>query len=121
ILTAADSVSLAVLRKVSYQPVKIGALGLPNHTGTGVESDTSLFVSSGEKKLSINEDVDVIKVTSYFLITPNGEMVKANKSGFLKLFSKNSQRIKIFVKETKPSFNKETDLKKLFGFCVNLS
>jgi hypothetical protein len=120
IIAAADSSELAVLRTATCQPVKIGALGLPNRSATGVESDTSLMVQSGEKHLLVREDIDVFKVTTYFLMIPGGEKVRANKAGFLNFFSKDKKQIQAYVKTNRPSFNKEADLKKLFNYCVGL-
>jgi hypothetical protein len=118
VLADIDGTRLAVLRKVSYEPIKIGALGLRNHSGTGTEEEGSFVHKSGDKEL--NEDVDITKETTFFLIAGNGEIIRANRSGFLKVFSKNSQSIKTYIKENKPDFNKESDLKKLFRFCTNV-
>jgi hypothetical protein len=120
IIAAADSSELAVLRTVTYQPVRIGALGLPNRSGTGTVSDTSMIVQAGEKHLVAREDIDVFKVTTYFLMTPGGEKVRANKAGFLNFFSKERKQVQAYIKENRPSFNKEADLEKLFNFCVGL-
>ena len=120
IIAAADSSELAVLRTATYQPIKIGALGLPNRNGTGVVSDTSLIVQSGEKRLVVREDIDVFKVTTYFLISPGSKKVRANKAGFLFFFPKDKKQIQTYIKENRPSFNKEAHLKKLFNFCVGL-
>lgn len=115
-----DAVKFAVLRQVSYVPVKIDALGLKDRTGTGVESSTSFFTKSELKDLLMDEDVDINKKTSYFLTTDNKEMIKATKSAFIKLFSENRDRIQTYLKESKTDFNKEGDLKKLYNFCTSL-
>ena len=120
VLANIDGTRLTVLRKVSYEPIKIGALGLRNQSGTGTEEEGSFVHKSGDKELVLNEDVDIIRVTSFVLIAGGGEMIKANRSGFIKLFSKNSQSITAYIKESKPDFNKESDLKKLFAFCTNV-
>ena len=120
VLANIDGLRLAVLRKVSYEPIKIGALGLRNHSGTGTEEEGSFVHKSGDKELTLNEDVDIIRATSFFLIAGSGEMIKANRSGFVKVFSKNGQAIKTYIKENKPDFNKESDLKKLFDVCINV-
>lgn len=119
VVSKSDIADLAILRKVSYEPVKIGALGLRNHSGTGTEGYGSFLDNSTEKKLTLNEDVDITRQTTFFLLTANGEKTKANRSGFLKIFSKNNQLIKTYIKESKPDFNKENDLKILFNFCTN--
>ncbi len=120
VMKKSNAVTLTILRKVSYEPIKIGALGLRNHSGTGTEEQGSFVNKAGIKELTMNEDVDITRETTFFLITANGEMTKANRPGFLKVFSKNSQPIKTYIKENKPDFNKENDLKKLFDFCTNV-
>jgi hypothetical protein len=120
VLAKNDVAALTVLRKVTYEPIKIGALGLRNHSGTGTEEEASFVHKSGNKQLTLSEDIDITKETTFFLITRNGEIIKAKRSGFLKLFSKNTQPIQTYVKENKPDFNKENDLKKLFDFCISL-
>jgi len=120
VLANINGARLAVLRKVSYEPIKIGALGLRNHSGTGTEEEGSFVHKSGDKELTLNEDVDITKETTYFLIAGNGEIIKASRPGFLKMISKNSQSIKTYIKENKPDFNKESDLKKIFSFCTNV-
>ncbi len=120
VLAKDDIADLAVLRKVSYEPVKIGALGIRNHSGTGTEGYGSFLDNSTEKKLTLNEDVDITRESTFYLIAPNGGKTKANRAGFLKIFSKNSQPSKTYIKENKPDFNKESDLKKLFDFYTNV-
>ena len=120
VLAKNEIAGLAVLRKVSYEPIKIGALGLRNHSGTGTEEEGSFVHKSGDKELTLNEDVDITRETTFFLIASNGEKTKANRPGFLKMFSKNNELIKSYIKENKPDFNKESDLKKLFDFCTNV-
>ena len=121
ILETCDSIELAVLRKVTYEPIKIGALGLRNHSGTGTENYTSFLNNASEKQLTVNEDIDIEKETTFFLIPNNKEMIKATKPGFLKVFPQSSQFIQTYIKENKPVFNKESDLKKLFVFCKSLA
>lgn len=120
IFAAADFVKLAVVRKVSYEALKNGAFGLASHSGAGIESYTSFISQSGEKQLVLNEDVNILKETTYFLIDSNGEKLKANKSNFLKLFSKDKQLIEAYLKQSKFNFDKQSDLKKLFHFCIHL-
>jgi len=118
ILSSIDSVKLAVLRKVSYEPIKIGALGLPDHSGTGIQSDTSVVTYTGERKLVMNEDVEIASETAYFLITDSAAFNKANKASFVKAFPEKEELIRDYLKQNKIDFNKETDLEKLFEFCA---
>ncbi|HEX5152651.1 MAG TPA: hypothetical protein VFW07_14470 [Parafilimonas sp.] len=118
ILASANSVKLAVLRKVSYEPIKIGALGLPDHSGTGIQSYTSVVTYTGEKKLVMNEDVEVTSETAYFLIADSAAFNKANKAAFIKAFPEKEEFIREYLKQNKTDFNKEADLEKLFQFCT---
>ena len=112
IVATANAVQLAVLRKASYEAVKIGALGIRNHSGAGVEDYSSFLVEATRRKLTINEDIDITLETSFSLMAGNGDLVKANKAGFLKLFSNNDDAVKNYIQENKPNFNRENDLKK---------
>jgi hypothetical protein len=118
VIASSDSVKLAVLRRASYEPVKIGALGLPNHSGTGIQSYTSIVTHVGSKDLVMNEDIDITTETAYFLIRPDKEIIKVSKAGFMKMFPSKPAGIKTYLKQNKTDFNKETDLKKLFAYCT---
>jgi hypothetical protein len=118
ILASSDSVKLAVLRRASYEPVKIGALGISNYSGTGTQSYTSIVTHAGSKNLVINEDINIITETAYFLIKNNKEMIKVNKPGFIKVFPSKEPDIQTYLKQNKIDFNKEADLKKLFAFLM---
>lgn len=118
ILASSDSVKLAVLRRASYEPVKIGALGISNSSGTGMQSYTSIVTYAGPKNLVINEDINITTETAYFLIRNNKEMIKVNKSGFIKISPSKEPDIQTYLKQHKVDFNKEADIKKLFAFLL---
>ena len=121
ILGTYDSVKLIVSRKASFDPVKIGAMGLPSN-GNGVEpvdSYTNNAKYVREFQLSTNQDINVIEKTEYFLMISNNELIKANKANFLKIFTGDHKRIEIFLKATKPNFTDQNDLRKLFDFCTH--
>lgn len=120
IFATGNKVKLLAQRKVIYQPIKIGALGLPNENGTGITDFTSFVSPMGEKNLVMNEDVKIIKETTYFLLTPAGKKMKANKTNFLNLFSNNQQQLEDYIKQNKTNFNNQADLLKLFSFCESL-
>jgi hypothetical protein len=117
VLGSSDSVKLAVLRKVSYVPIKIGALGLPNYSGTGEQTYTSVVATVGEKKLIMSEDVEVTSETDYLLITNGTQFNKVNKEAFIKAFPQQEEKLRSYFKQYRVNFNKEGDLKKLFQFC----
>jgi hypothetical protein len=93
-------------------------MGIPSH-GTSIDSYATLRNENDTKQLILNEDLDVVLESTYFLIRNNGDMLNATKSNFLNLFKKNKQNIEEYLKLNKLNFNKESDLKKLLNFCTN--
>src|SRR6185312_13582729 len=67
VIEKSNEAALAVLRKANYEPIKIGALGLRNHSGTGTEEQGSFVNKAGIKELTLNEDVDITRQTTFFL------------------------------------------------------
>lgn len=118
LLATSDSANLVVLRTASYEPLKIGAMGLPNHSGSGIQSYSSLDSYLGEGKLTMNEDVEITNETSYFLVNSSGEKMKADKAGFIKCFPAKANNISFYLKQKNIKFSKEADLKKLFDYCI---
>ena len=115
-----DSIKLVIVRKVTYEPIQIGAMGLSSRSGVGIDNYASLLASSAEKQLTLNVDVDITTETTYFLTSNNSVMLKANNTAFLTLFSKKREAIQAYLNASKPSFNKEKDIKKLLDFCGGL-
>ena len=120
IIAESDSVKLTVLRKIYIDVVVTGALGMASHTAN-VGSFDSYLTTAGPKSLQLKNDLEVKKETVYSLFAQNGVVVGASKSGFLKIFSNDKKRIENFLKSNKINFNSETDLEKLFLFCVHPS
>ncbi len=116
ILDNSNSINLIVLRNVIYEPVKIGAMGIPSH-GVSIDNYTTIRDDNESKQLVLNEDIDVILQSTYYLINNKGEMFNATKSNFLSLFEKDKEIIEGYLKTNKTNYNKEADLKKLFDFC----
>jgi hypothetical protein len=110
-----DTFQLVVLRKVSVEPVKIGALGLRDKNG-GVQDYNIVFTQHHAADLTLNEDVDIKRQDIYLLVTTSGEYV-ATKSTFIKLFSQQKHDIESFIKKEKINFFKEDSLRKLFDYC----
>ncbi len=117
IIATYDSVKLAVLRKINIDVVVTGALGITSHTAN-VENYDSYITSTAPKKLQFKDDLSVKKEMIYSLIGKNGVIVNASRSGFLKIFTNDKKSIEIFLKSNKINFNSQTDLEKLFLFCI---
>ncbi|HWB25647.1 MAG TPA: hypothetical protein VG738_09215 [Chitinophagaceae bacterium] len=111
-----DSMQLAVVRTMSVEPVKIGAMGIRNKNSS-VDDYTWLLTHSGPNKLAADEDMDIRRKDSYLLLTANGERT-ANKSTFVKLFKPAKSDIESFIKKQKINFFKQADLEKLFVYCT---
>lgn len=118
ILNDFDSVKLVVSRTVKYEPVKLGAMGIPAH-GVSIDNYATLRDDNDSKPLILNVDLDVVIESAYLLMQKNGGMSIANKSNFLKLFGKNKPGLEGYLKSNKINFNKESDLIKLIDFCVS--
>ncbi|SFP67588.1 hypothetical protein [Parafilimonas terrae] len=118
VIASAGAIKLAVERTASYVPVKIGALGLPDHVGSGIETYKSFFLYTGLKTLVASEDVEITVRTTYVLVTGNTQFNRANKNSFIKAFPANEQKIKTYLKQNRVSFDKAGDLEKFFLFCA---
>lgn len=117
VIASAGSVKLAVERAASFIPIKMGALGLPDRVGSGIETYKSFFLYTGLKTLVANEDIEITVKTTYMLVSGNTQFNRANKNAFIKAFPANEQKIKTYLKENKISFDKAGDLERLFQFC----
>ena len=104
---------LAVLRKVTYEPVKMGALR------AGFASYSEPLGSSGPKDVGMDDNIDVVKETIYYIVGSKNEMTVASKSNFLKLFEMNKKEVELFIKRNKINLDKDYDLQKLLTFCLN--
>jgi len=116
ILDNSNSAKLVVLRTVNYEAVKIGAKGLPSRGGS-IDSYTTIRDDNETRKLILNQDLDVVVESTYYLMNSRGEMFVANKSSFATVFDKNKEAIEGYIKSNKTNYNKEADLKKLFDVC----
>jgi len=121
IIAAFDSVKLVVSRKASFEPVKIGAMGLPSHSAS-IEDYSSYSNNDTREKpiqLHVNQDLNAYEKTEYFLISNEGDFIKATKTNFLEIFSDSKKSIEKFLRLNKINFNKQDDLEKLFHFCAH--
>jgi len=121
IVAASDSVNvkLAVFRTVSFEPVKIGAMGVPSRHAAVDNYVSYTGINKKVTQLSVNQDIYAYLKTEYLLISDEGEFIKATKTNFLKIFNDDKKRIENYLKLNKPNFNKQNDLEKLFHFCAH--
>ncbi|MEP6747081.1 MAG: hypothetical protein ABJB86_05115 [Bacteroidota bacterium] len=110
--------SLVVKRKISvdYQPKGEFGTSVPNTGGVDVYKQ---LPSRTDYHLVANEEAIIKKITSYFLITGEGQQIPATKSNFISLFAKNKDNIKRYLSSNKVDFNKERDLVQLLGIAAS--
>jgi hypothetical protein len=105
--------------KIEFRPIKIGAYGNQS-PGNSIESygraTTSPYVNNNH--LTLNEDIVVIKETSYFLYYKKYREEKANRQGFLAAFPGLKKQTDDFISSQNINFRNEEDLKKLLAFCT---
>jgi hypothetical protein len=118
IIDESDAGRLAVYRRTSFQPVQTGGYGEGRQSG-GVEMISSLNGKQGSLPLVLNQDMYIVRKTSYFLIDKGGAMENASKPAFLKIYSGDKKSFDQFVKANKINYNDQGDLEKLFNFCTH--
>ncbi len=120
VVAAHGMYKLVKKEKIEFRPIKIGAYGNQS-PGNSIESygrvSTLPYVNNNQ--FTLNEDIIVIKETSYFLFYKKFREEKANRQGFLAAFPAIKKQTDDFITTGKINFKKEEDLKKLLLFCAN--
>ena len=104
--------------KIEFRPIKIGAFGNQS-PGTSIESygkATTPYINNNH--LTLNEDIVVLKETSYFLRYKKFREEKASRQGFVAAFPALKKQIDDFTAANNINFKNEADLKKLLAFCA---
>lgn len=117
ILATSGAVSLAVHRQTTFEPVPFGGMGNKMPSG-GVEMINSVSNRQGTLPLVLNEDIYVLKSTSFFIYYSGGQTENAGKAAFMKIYDRDKRSFDQFVKANKIDFNNQGDLEKLFQFCT---
>ena len=114
-----NAVRLAMRQRIEFRPVKVGAFGNQS-PGTSIENygrvSTTPYINNNQ--LTLNEDIVVIKETSYFLIYKKYISIPARRAGFLEIFPDQRKKIEDFILANKTDFKKVNDLKQLLLFCL---
>ena len=114
-----NAAKLVMKQKIEFRPVKIGAYGNQS-PGASIENygraTTTPYINNNH--LTLNEDIIVIKETSYSLIYKKYREAAATRSGFLTAFPDNKKRIDDYLTVNKIDFKNEGDLRKLLFICV---
>lgn len=98
---------------------KIGAYGIPTST-VNIESKKSINEDQNYL-LSSNAIITLSKNRQYFFSDNHFNILPANSKNVLKVFSKQKEKLMRYFDENATDFNKEADLKKLFGYIQSIS
>jgi len=79
-------------------------------------SYTSMSTAGPAHKLTADEDLVFIRTKMYYILSPEGECDLYNKKNVCKMFPKNKEKIKSFLKSNNIKFDSEEDLLKLAEF-----
>ena len=109
-----------VLRRQYYRVKKrekIGAYEQPTST-SAIESYSTFVSCSGElpQKLTVRENITLVKATEYFLGDQYNTFLRANKKNVLKIYPKKKAQIDAYLLKNKVNFNNGEDLQKLLDF-----
>ena len=114
------STKLLMKQHIEFRPVKIGAYGNQS-PGSSIENygkaSTSPYVNNTH--LTLNEDIVVIRQTSYYLFYKKYREEKANRPGFLAAFPNLQDKIIAFISANKTDFSNGADLRRLMNFCTS--
>jgi len=89
-------------------------------TGSSTESYNSLPADGNYYKLHANSDMVFQRMRDYYLSTPDNGFQPFTKKNVLKLFPKNENAIKDYLKSNDIDFGSREDLIKLAGFLQSL-
>jgi hypothetical protein len=83
----------------------------------GARTSYSSISTGGEShKLTADEDLVYRRTKVFYLLSPEGDFDLYNKKNVCKMFPKNKEKIKSYLKSNKIKFNSEEDLLKLAEF-----
>ena len=108
-----------VLRRQFYKVrkrEKIGGYEQPTST-SAIESYETFVSGNGElaQKLTVRENITLIKATEYFFGDQYNTFLRANKKNVLKLYPKKRVQIESYLLKNKVDFNNGEDLQKLLA------
>lgn len=91
-----------------------------NEIGSVYNASTYTDINGRNTLLPTSNSILLKPATSYLFMDTNHRFSKANKTSFLKLFSKNKNAVKKYLDEHNIDYKKEDDLKKAVLYCSEL-
>lgn len=96
-----------------------GAYGSKN-TSSAIESPNQIYTWMSSYGIAVSEILLLSKITSFYIKADNHEIIPAGKKNILKIFAKNEDPIKEFIKSMNINFTKESDLLELTKYLSQL-
>lgn len=116
-LSEYDSVSIGMKQKTSINYEKTGTYGQAI-TNSSILNETKLVSNNMSYNLTLSSDVAIKKEITWYLIGNDGSLVKADKSGFKKLYPKHADDINNYFKQNKNGFANIEAVKQLLTTCL---
>jgi hypothetical protein len=87
----------------------------------GARTSYSSWASGGNShKLTADEDLVFLRTKVFYILSPEGDFDLYNKKNVCKMFPKNKEKIKSFLKSNNIKFDSEKDLLKLAEYLEAL-
>jgi hypothetical protein len=99
--------------------IKKDGIGSASSAGANT-SYSSISTAGGLHSMTANEDLIFRRTKTYYILMPNGDFDLYNKKNVCKMFQKNKEEIKSFLKSNNIKFDSQEDLLKLAEFLETL-
>jgi len=99
--------------------IKKDGIGSASSAGSNT-SYSSISTPGGLHTMAANEDLIFRRTKTYYILMPNGDFDLYNKKNVCKMFQKNKEEIKSFLKSNNIKFDSREDLLKLAEFLETL-
>lgn len=114
-----DSFKLAVNEVFIQAPYRTrGGYDVPTAT-SAISTYSSISAVTGMPRLQVRKDVQVQKISNYYIGDKFNHFYRVDKKSFLSLFNSKKEAIQEYLKNNKVDFFNQDDLIKLLKFCVH--
>ena len=83
---------------------------------SAITTMSSVFINGQAANLTANQDLVILKQTTYYIGNVYNHFLPASKKNVFRLFGKKQKALEQYLKENKCNFNNEKDLKSLVAF-----
>jgi hypothetical protein len=100
--------------------IKKDGVGSASSAGSS-KSYSSITAAGGVHKLTADADLIFRRTKTYYILMPDGDFDLFNKKNICKLFSRNKEEIKLYLKSNNIKFDSEEDILKLAEYLESLN